>query len=105
MIEELGERQDRSEYGGPAGTYRREHKLAPGRHADFAWPEKHKVIEAWGGVHTAKYFVEQEIVREANHRQVERAQAAGWDVMILTDEDLRRENWEETRERVRRFLA
>ncbi len=105
MLGELGEREDRSAYGGTRGSYLREHKLAPGRHADFAWPEKHKAIEAWGGVHTAKYFVEQETVREANRRQIERAQQAGWEVMILTDEDLMHDRWEETRERVKRFLA
>ena len=105
LLEELGEQEDRSEYGGQRGTFHREHKLAASRHADFAWPETHKAIEAWGGVHTAKYFVEQETVREANQKQIERAKAAGWEVMIVTDEDLRPENWDETRERVRRFLA
>jgi len=105
LFEELGEQEDRSEYGGQSGTFHREHKLAVSRHADFAWPEKHKAIEAWGGVHTAKYFVEQETVREANQKQIERAKAAGWEVMIVTDEDLRPGNWDETRERVQRFLA
>ncbi len=105
LLAELGERQDRTEYGESSGTYLREHKLAPSRHADFAWPDRGKAIEAWGGVHTAKYFVERETVREANRRQVERAQQAGWEVMILTDEDMQAEKWDETRERVRRFLA
>ena len=105
MLEELGLKQDRSDHGGQAGDYRREHKLAPMRHADFAWPEQSKAIEAWGGVHTARFFVEQERVREENRRQVERAQAAGWEVMILRDEDLAPDRWEETRERVRRFLG
>ncbi len=105
LLEELGERQDRTGYGESSGTYLREHKLAPSRHADFAWPDRGKAIEAWGGVHTAKYFVEQETVREANRRQIERAQQAGWEVMILTDEDLVPDRWEETRERVKDFLA
>ena len=105
MLEELGQRQDRSEYGGAPGTYRREHKLAPSRHADFAWPDQHKAIEVWGGVHTQDHFVRQERVQEANTRQIERAKAAGWEVMIVTDEDLRRDNWEQTRERVRGFLG
>ncbi|MDP9352722.1 MAG: hypothetical protein M3P51_14455 [Chloroflexota bacterium] len=105
MLEQMGQRQDRSEYGGQSGNYFREHKLAPSRHADFAWPDKHKAIEVWGGVHTEDHFVRQERVREANLRQIERAQAAGWEVMIVTDEDLRVEKWDETRERVRRFLA
>ncbi len=105
MLEELGERQDRTEQGGSGGTYHREHKLAPLRHADFACPEKNKAIEAWGGVHTDRFFVEQEAVREENERQVERAQAAGWEVMILRDEDLRQDRWEETCERVRQFLG
>lgn len=105
LLEELGEREDRTEYGGPAGTYLREHKIAPGRHADFAWLDKQKAIEAWGGVHTDEFFVRQDAVREANERQVERAQAAGWELMIVTAEDLRRENRDETRERIRDFLA
>ncbi len=79
--------------------------LAPLRHADFAWPDRNKAIEAWGGVHTARFFTDQEKVREENQRQVERAQAAGWEVMIVRDEDLTDHRWEETRERVRRFLA
>ncbi len=105
MLEELGEREDRSEYGGTRGSYLREYKLAPGRHADFAWPEKHKAIEAWGGVHTSEFFVRQQKVQEANRQQVDRARAAGWQLMILTADDLRSENWDETRERVRGFLA
>ncbi len=104
MLDELGERQDRSEHGGSGGTYHRELKLAPLRHADFAWPDKGKAIEAWGGVHTARFFVEQEKVREENQRQIDKAQAAGWEVMILRDEDLKLDRWEETRERVRCFL-
>ncbi len=56
-------------------------------------------------MHTAKYFVEQETVREANQKQIERAHQAGWEVMIVTDEDLCPENRDETRERVRRFLG
>ncbi len=77
---------------------------SPTRHADFAWPEQRRAIEVWGGVHTEDHFVRQERVREANTRQIERARAAGWEVMIITDKDLRRDNWEETRERVRGFL-
>ncbi len=105
MLEELGQRQDRAQYGGASGDYQREHKLAPSRHADFAWPEKNKAIEAWGGVHTSEFFVRQEKVQEANRQQVERARQAGWELMILTADDLRSENWDETRERVRRFLV
>jgi len=59
----------------------------------------------WGGVHTRQFFVSQERVREANERQIERAKVAGWEVMILRDEELARDRWEETRERVRQFLA
>ncbi len=47
----------------------------------------------------------QERVLEANTRQIERANAAGWELMIVTDEDLQRDNWDETRERVRGFLG
>ena len=105
LLGELGEREDRSEYGGARGTYVREHKLAPSRHADFAWPEERKAIEVWGGVHTSQFFGRQDRVREANERQVERAAAVGWRLLIVTDEELRGGRWGETRERVRRFLA
>ncbi len=56
MLEELGQRQDRSDYGGQSGEYHREHKLAPSRHADFAWPEQHKAIEAWTPPHTQQFL-------------------------------------------------
>ena len=105
MLEELGQHEDRSEYGGDRGTYHREHKLAPSRHADFAWPEPRKAVEVWGGVHTRQFFVSQERVSEANQKQMDRAKAAGWELMIVTDDDLARDRWEETRERVRGFLA
>ncbi len=45
------------------------------------------------------------MIREQNARQVERAQRAGYELMILRDEDLTRDWWEQTRERVRRFLG
>ncbi len=105
MLSELGHRPDRTDQGGSPGDYFREHKLAPKRHADFAWPERNKAIEAWGGIHTARYPTGEEVIREQNARQVERAQAAGYELMILRDEDLTSERWEETRERVRRFLG
>ncbi|MDP9352766.1 MAG: hypothetical protein M3P51_14680 [Chloroflexota bacterium] len=105
MLGEIGHLEDRSEYGGARGAYHREHKLAPSRHADFAWPDKHKAIDVWGGVHTRQFFVSQERVREANQRQVERARAVGWQLMTETDEELTRDRWEETRARERRFLA
>ncbi len=105
LLEEIGEREDRSDYSGTAGTYLREHKLAPSRHADFAWPEQHKAMEVWGGVHTRQFFVSQERVQQGNEQQIERARAAGWQLMIVTDEELGRDRWEETRERVRWFLA
>jgi len=47
----------------------------------------------------------QERIQQANERQVVRARAAGRRLMIVTDEELTRNRWEDTRERVRRFLA
>ena len=89
----------------PGGTYHREHKPGPSKHADFAWPNQHKAIEVWGGVHILDHFVRQERVPEANQRQIDRAKAAGWQLMIVTDEDLRRDNRDQTRERVRGSLG
>ncbi len=105
LLSELGQRPDRTDQGDAPGGYYREHKLGPKRHADFAWPEQHKAIEAWGGIHTARYPTGEEVIREQNARQVERAQKAGYELMILRDEDLTLERWQETRERVRRFLG
>ncbi len=105
MLGELGQRPDRTDQQGAAGDYFREHKLGPKRHADFAWPEQRKAIQAWGGIHTARYPTGEEVIREQNARQVERAQRAGYELMILRDEDLAAERWDETRERVRGFLG
>ncbi len=105
LLEEIGEREDRTDYGGQLGTYLREHKLASSRHADFAWPDKQKAIDVWGGVHTRQFFVQQDRVQQANQRQIDRARAAGWELMIVRDEELGRERWDETRERVRRYLV
>lgn len=105
LLRELGQREDRSEHGGPRGDYYREHKLAPRRHAGFAWPGGGKAIAAWGGVHTDRYFIRQERVAEGNRRQLERARAAGWDVLVVTTDDLRREDREGTRERIGAFLG
>ncbi len=105
MLSELGQQPDRTDPGGTPGDYFREHKLGAMRHADFAWPEQHKAIVAWGGIHTARYPTGEEVIREQNALQVERAQRAGYELMILRDEDLTLERWEETRGRVRRFLG
>ncbi len=83
MLSELGQRPDRTDQQGAPGDYYREHKLAPKPHADFAWPEQHKAIEAWGGIHTARYPTGEEVIREQNARQAERAQRAGYELMIL----------------------
>jgi hypothetical protein len=59
----------------------------------------------WGGDHTQDHFVRQERVREANQKQIDRAKAAGWQLMIGTDEELRSESWDETLDRVRRYVT
>ncbi len=86
ILEALGQRQDRAQYGGASGDYHREHKPAPSGHTDFAWPGKGTAIDARGGVHTKGFIAEHDTVQEENRRQIDRARAVGWEVMILRGE-------------------
>jgi len=86
---------------------RREHKVAPRTHVDFAWPapERRQVIEVYGGVHFGPYFDPSGERAAYDRAREERITALGWEVLVVTHEDLRRENLDKTVGLVRQFLA
>jgi hypothetical protein len=85
--------------------YTREHKVAPRTHVDFAWPRLGKALEVYGGVHFGAFFNRDGVRAADDARKVAAIRAAGWQVLVITSEDLLRGHWEATRERVRAFLT
>ncbi len=83
---------------------RREYKVAPRTHVDFAWPERRQVIEVYGGVHFGPYFDPSGERAAYDRAREERITALGWEVLVVTHEDLRRENLDKTVDLVRQFL-
>jgi len=85
---------------------RREHKVAPRTHVDFAWPapERRQVIEVYGAVHFGPYFDPSGERAAYDRAREERIKALGWEVLVVTHEDLRRENLDKTVGLVRQFL-
>jgi len=89
-----------------APAARREYKVAPRTHVDFAWPEpaRRQVIEVYGGVHFGPYFDPSGERAAYDRAREERITALGWEVLVVTHEDLRRENLDKTVDLVRQFL-
>jgi len=91
--------------GGEPVDYRREFKVAPSTHVDFAWPERGKALEVYGGVHRVPAFdpdgtrAEREATREGRIRE------AGWELLTLTDRDLTARGWAATSDRIAAFLG
>lgn len=89
---------------GDAVAYRREYKVAPSTHVDFAWPEQRKALEVYGGVHHVLALdpdgtrAEREAAREARIRE------AGWQLLTVTDRDLTARNWPATSDRLAAYL-
>jgi len=83
---------------------RREYKVAPRTHVDFAWPERFRVIEVYGGVHFGPYFDPSGERAAFDRAREDRIKGLGWEVLIVTHEDLRRENLDKTLDVVRQFL-
>ena len=85
--------------------YRREYKVAPSTHVDFAWPLERKALEVYGGVHRVLAFdpdghrAEREAAREARIRE------AGWDLMTVTDRELTARSWVATSDHLAAFLG
>ena len=67
--------------------YRREHKVAPSTHVDFAWPEQRKVLEVYGGVHRVLAFDQDGLRAAREAAREERIRAAGWELLTVTDRD------------------
>ncbi|MGH2409831.1 MAG: hypothetical protein ACRDGS_05605, partial [Chloroflexota bacterium] len=90
---------------GESVYYRREYKVAPSTHVDFAWPAEHKALEVYGGVHRVLAFdpdghrAEREAVRDARIRE------AGWDLMTVTDRELTARSWVATSDHLAAFLG
>jgi len=83
---------------------RREYKVAPRTHVDVAWPERRQVIEVYGGVHFGPYFDPSGERAAYDRAREERIKALGWEVLVVTHEDMRRENLDKTVDLVRQFL-
>ena len=85
---------------------RREYKVAPRTHVVFAWPEpaRRQVIEVYGGVHFGPYFDPSGERAAYDRAREERIKGLGWEVLVVTHEDLRRENLDKTVDLVRQFL-
>ncbi len=102
-----GEREMRgllAELGVQEGQdYQREHKVAPGVYADFAWPDRKVAVEVHGGAHQATFFLERGMP-EREERRTAVYEREGWTVHVVTDRDLR-EGREDTRARMRETLA
>jgi len=80
--------------------------VAPRTHVDVAWPLPLKrCIEVYGGVHFGPLFDRDGLRAAADARKVARVQAAGWQVLVLTSDDLTHQNWKDTRKRVEAFLG
>jgi len=83
---------------------RREYKVAPRTHVDVAWPARGQVIEVYGGVHFGPYFDPSGERAAYDRAREERITALGWEVLVVTHEDLRRANLDKTMDLVRQFL-
>jgi very-short-patch-repair endonuclease len=84
---------------------RREYKVAPRTHVDVAWPARGQVIEVYGGVHFGPYFDPSGERTAYDRAREDRIKGLGWEVLVVTHEDLRRENLDKTMDLVRQFLA
>jgi len=87
-----------------APAARREYKVAAHTHVDFAWPARRQVIEVYGGVHFGPYFDPSGERAAYDRAREERIKGWGWDVLVVTHEDLRHENLDKTVDLVRQFL-
>jgi len=85
--------------------YKTEYRVAALRvWADVAWPEHGQIIEVYGGVHFGPLFDPDGTISAHDRERKERIEAQGWEVLVVTDEDLRRENLPGTIDVIRQFL-
>jgi very-short-patch-repair endonuclease len=98
MIRLLGEmgHQDQRDYA-------REYKAAARTYADFAWPERVRIVEVYGTVHFGRFDPDgTRAAYDATREQ--RLRDLGWSLLVVTGEELRPEQWATTRARVAAFL-
>jgi very-short-patch-repair endonuclease len=86
-------------------AYRREHKVAPSTHVDFAWPEQYKALEVYGGVHRVLAFDPDRLRAARESTRETRIRSAGWELLTVTDRDLTARNWAATSDRLAGFLG
>ncbi len=85
--------------------YEKEYRVAPLRvWADVAWPKRGQIIEVYGGVHVGPLFDPDGTIAAHDRARKERIEAQGWEVLVVTDEDLCRENLPGTIAVIRDFL-
>ena len=85
--------------------YQREFKVAPNTHVDFAWPAERKALEVYGGIHRVLAFDHDGLRGDREAAREERIRTAGWELLIVTDQDLTARNWAITSDRVAAFLG
>ncbi len=103
LLAELGERDARGT-GEPGHVYEREYKVAPFTHVDFAWPESGKVIEVYGGVHLIPELDPNGTRAAYDAARIERIEGLGWEVLVVTSDDLTTANRGEVSAAIRAFL-
>jgi len=96
LIQELGERYKID--------FDREVRVAPRTHVDFGWRGLRCAIEVHGGVHFGPLFNKDGIRSRKDAEKKGRIEGAGWEVLIVTNNDLRRDALPDTREFARQFL-
>lgn len=82
----------------------REVRVAPRTHVDFGWRGLRRAIEVHGGVHFGPLFNKDGIRERKDAEKKGRIEGAGWEVLIVTNDDLRRDALPDTREFARQFL-
>jgi very-short-patch-repair endonuclease len=100
VLAALGER-----YG---EDYQREHKIKDSdwymTHVDFAFPADRLIIEVYGGVHREPLFDGTGTRVQDDARRVREIESVGWEVLVVHDYEMSRDNWLEAVEKVQRFL-
>jgi len=96
LTQELGERYKID--------FDREVRVAPRTHVDFGWLALRRAIEVHGGVHFGPLFNKDGIRARKDAEKKGRIEGAGWEVLIVTTDDLRRDALPDTREFARQFL-
>jgi len=89
--------------------YQREYKITDGdwymTHVDVAWPADRLIVEVYGGVHREPFFDRTGTRVADDARRVREIESVGWDVLVVHDYEMSRDNWLAAVEKVQRFLG